>query len=137
MQVYWSNSVQIIPPHDDGIAERINQSLDVAPELWDLSSPAAGWRGTEDMKRQYLEMAASLATRRQDNASSDLVFTYTAMHGVGLPFARAAFESFGFKRESFNVVQEQAQPDPRFPTVRFPNPEENGELLGGALTERR
>jgi phosphoglucomutase len=80
------------------------------------------------MKGQYLEMASSLSTRRELNAASDLVFTYTAMHGVGLPFASAAFRSFGFKRESFSVVEEQGQPDPRFPTVRFPNPEEKGEL---------
>ncbi|ORY87393.1 hypothetical protein BCR35DRAFT_320944 [Leucosporidium creatinivorum] len=127
-KVYWSNSVQIIPPHDDGIAARISQSLDVARSVWDLSSTAPAWDGTEDMKRQYLEMAASLATRREDNAASNLVFTYTAMHGVGLPFATAAFESFGSRKESFSVVQEQAQPDPRFPTVRFPNPEEKGAL---------
>lgn len=50
------------------------------------------------------------------------------MHGVGLPFATSAFETFGFSPSSLLVVPEQASPDPDFPTVRFPNPEEKGAL---------
>lgn len=50
------------------------------------------------------------------------------MHGVGLPFARSAFTAFDFPASAFLVVPEQAQPDPDFPTVRFPNPEEKGAL---------
>lgn len=48
------------------------------------------------------------------------------MHGVGLPFATAAFEASGFPLERLSIVESQAQPDPTFPTVRFPNPEEPG-----------
>ena len=74
-------------------------------------------------------MAASLSHHRQDNAASSLLFTYTAMHGVGLPFARSVFEAFEFSSESFSVVEAQAEPDPSFPTVKFPNPEEKGALV--------
>lgn len=49
------------------------------------------------------------------------------MHGVGLPFAQAVFDTFGFP--PFNPVPSQAQPDPTFPTVKFPNPEEKGALV--------
>lgn len=126
-QVYWSNAVQIIPPHDGGIALRIDESLEVGSEAWDLSSPSAEpWSGTEEMKLEYIKMAGSLSAHRADNVSSDLTFTYTAMHGVGLPFAQAAFESFGFASKQLSIVEEQAQPDPKFPTVKFPNPEEKG-----------
>lgn len=48
------------------------------------------------------------------------------MHGVGLPFAQSAFESFGFAGQQLSIVAAQAQPDPTFPTVKFPNPEEKG-----------
>lgn len=52
------------------------------------------------------------------------------MHGVGLPFAQSAFESFGFGSERFSVVEEQSRvPDPNFSTVKFPNPEEKGALV--------
>lgn len=46
------------------------------------------------------------------------------MHGVGHPFAEKAFELYGFA--PFTPVVEQQFPDPEFPTVKFPNPEEKG-----------
>jgi phosphomannomutase len=51
---------------------------------------------------------------------------YTPMHGVGGQIACAAFESAGFERPS--VVEAQFRPDPTFPTVSFPNPEEPGAM---------
>jgi phosphomannomutase len=53
-------------------------------------------------------------------------FCYTAMHGVGYPFARQSFEIFGF--EPFHSVPAQQEPDATFPTVPFPNPEEKGAM---------
>ncbi len=50
----------------------------------------------------------------------------TSLHGVADPFIREAFERAGFP--PLEVVESQAQPDPDFPTVRFPNPEEPGAL---------
>lgn len=49
------------------------------------------------------------------------------MHGVSHAFMVKAFELFGFA--DFTPVQEQQIPDPEFPTVKFPNPEEKGESL--------
>ena len=46
------------------------------------------------------------------------------MHGVSHPFVERAFESFGFP--PFLPVKQQQIPDPEFPTVNFPNPEEKG-----------
>jgi phosphomannomutase len=48
------------------------------------------------------------------------------MHGVGLTVVRSAVERCGFSAPE--VVSEQAEPDPDFPTVPFPNPEEPGAL---------
>ncbi|KAK4701303.1 phosphoglucomutase, partial [Phenoliferia sp. Uapishka_3] len=137
-KLYWSNHVQIIPPHDSLIATSILSSLTVSPSSFTPSSPPTKWNGTESMKEAYLEMAKSLCHHKEDNAKSELVFTYTAMHGVGLPFATAAFKAFGFKEEKFEVVREQAEPDPEFPTVKFPNPEEKGALdLAMAHADRK
>ena len=47
------------------------------------------------------------------------------MHGVSHVFMLEAFKSFGF--QPFVPVQEQQTPDPEFPTVKFPNPEEAGQ----------
>jgi phosphomannomutase len=46
------------------------------------------------------------------------------MHGVGHVFVEKSFERFGFN--PFTPVKEQQDPDPEFPTVQFPNPEEAG-----------
>lgn len=130
-KVYWSNAVQIIPPHDHGIAAAILESLEVPEEAWQIAeeSSVGKWRGTQEMVEKYVEMTSTLCTEKELNAKSSLLFTYTAMHGVGLPFAQAAFESFGFPRDHFSVVEEQSQvPDPDFSTVKFPNPEEKGAL---------
>lgn len=50
------------------------------------------------------------------------------MHGVGYPFAKSVMSAFGFPDSSIQVVPSQEQPDPDFPTVKFPNPEEKGAL---------
>lgn len=50
------------------------------------------------------------------------------MHGVGLPFARSVISAFNFPSSSMHVVPGQADPDPNFSSVKFPNPEEKGAL---------
>ena len=51
-------------------------------------------------------------------------FVNTSMHGVSDAFASEVFKRAGFK--PYIAVEEQKVPDPDFPTVRFPNPEEKG-----------
>jgi phosphomannomutase len=64
------------------------------------------------------------------NASIPLKFVYTPIHGVGQPYAERAFATFKFP--PFISVKKQSAPDPEFPTVKYPNPEE-----GKASTYRR
>jgi phosphomannomutase len=63
-------------------------------------------------------------TPRALNGSTDIKFVNTSLHGVGHVFVNRCFEDFGFK--PFIPVKEQQHPDPEFPTVKFPNPEEAG-----------
>lgn len=61
--------------------------------------------------------------------STGLRFVTTPMHGVG---HRPVFEALavaGFSLDKFIPVEEQKEPDPDFPTVPFPNPEEKGESM--------
>jgi len=58
------------------------------------------------------------------NESTNVKFVNTSMHGVSDVFLSQGFECFGFK--PFIPVKEQQSPDPEFPTVKFPNPEEAG-----------
>ena len=61
---------------------------------------------------------------REINSSSKLKFVNTSMHGVGNYFVENAFKKFGLP--PFVPVKSQQEPDPEFPTVKFPNPEEHG-----------
>ncbi|RUS90294.1 hypothetical protein EGW08_001983, partial [Elysia chlorotica] len=65
---------------------------------------------------------------RDKNADCPVRFTYTAMHGVGYEFVRHAFKAFDFL-EPIPVVK----PDPDFPTVKYPNPEEGEGALKLAM----
>ncbi|KAF9439306.1 Phosphoglucomutase-3 [Entomortierella beljakovae] len=130
-KVYWENACQIIPPHDDGIAQKILENLE--PWVWDYKSfenPAL-IDPTEKLVPAYFSEVDELCISKEDNAASDTKFVYTAMHGVGYPFAKRVFENFGFK--PLIPTKEQVQPDPEFPTVVFPNPEEGKGALALAF----
>jgi phosphomannomutase len=64
---------------------------------------------------------------REENRTATIKFVNTSMHGVSHPFVTRAFQQFGLA--PFTPVQEQQDPDPEFPTVTFPNPEEKGSLF--------
>jgi phosphoglucomutase len=79
----------------------------------------------------YFEEVEQLCQYKSDNQATPLKFVYTAMHGVGTPFAKRAFACFGLP--DFIPVEEQVLPDPDFPTVAFPNPEEGKGALNLAI----
>ncbi|OCH95278.1 hypothetical protein OBBRIDRAFT_788474 [Obba rivulosa] len=126
-KVYWENAVQIIEPHDKGISDSIKANLE--PKIWGTTSV---WSSslcvdqTSSMQEAYFVQLTSLCPHRSLNAESPLKFVNTSMHGVSHPFMVRAFDVFGFP--PFTAVEEQRNPDPEFPTVKFPNPEEKGAL---------
>jgi phosphomannomutase len=127
-KVYWANSAQIIPPVDAEIARAIEQApaakdvprldIDEARKRGLVSTVADGVIAAYDREIDALRFGP--APRR------DMRIVYTAMHGVGNKHALGALSRAGFT-DVFSVP-EQAQPDPAFPTVAFPNPEEKGAM---------
>ncbi|MET1089425.1 MAG: phospho-sugar mutase [Arthrobacter sp.] len=116
------NGAQIVAPYDAAIAARINavgalDSVALAPGGWTVldGSVAAGYR----------KATAGLALPEHFPAR-DLRIVLTPMHGVGGETALAVLNDAGFT--DVTLVAEQAMPDPDFPTVSFPNPEEPGAL---------
>lgn len=82
------------------------------------------------MTKLYFEQLSANVPRSfvtDYNRKSPLRFVYTAMHGVGYPFVERGFETVGL--QPVMAVKEQRDPDPEFPTVKFPNPEEGKSAL--------
>ncbi len=120
-KVYLGDGSQIVPPSDAQIAARI---ADVAARpLADIARsddyPLVG----DDLVEAYVARAASLVP---EAASRELSWVYTAMHGVGAAIVDQVVAATGFGQP--HRVAEQNEPDPAFPTVPFPNPEEPGAM---------
>ncbi|MCL9780249.1 phospho-sugar mutase [Vibrio sp. S4M6] len=128
-KVYWENGAQIIPPHDRGIAAEIEDASTKAIPLMCLDDAKKKgqleWLSDEYFNAYRRSMVNSPILGNHTNPAC-LTIAYTAMHGVGAEMAEGLLHDIGFK----NVlsVVEQRRPDPNFPTVKFPNPEEDGAM---------
>ena len=113
---------QIVSPTDAEIAAHILQVA--AGSVADLPRSEGYEVASDDVEAAYIAATAAVAatTARRDAVS----FAYTARHGVGWHTARAVFTRAGFAEPV--PVPEQIDPDPAFPTVAFPNPEEPGAM---------
>ena len=112
--------VQIVPPFDAEIAAAIEAAppADEVPMNDDLVEAV-------DPREEYVACASALASG-EASAREDLRIVLTAMHGVGAAITSRVLAEAGFSNVS--LVAAQADPDPDFPTVPFPNPEEAGAL---------
>ena len=121
-----------IGPTADGIDYSASQIISptdgfIAKEITAITSLAKIPRGNnwtvlgEEIISEYVRRTALLA-----NNPGDLKVVYTAMHGVGTETLQRVFNHAGFA--TLILVDEQCQPDPDFPTVAFPNPEEPGAI---------
>ena len=127
-KVYLGDGSQIVPPADAEIAERIAA---VGP-LADVPRGGGGTVLDEQIVDRYLDTVADLAV----DGPRDLELVYTPLHGVGGTSVQRVLEAAGFREPA--VVPQQEQPDPEFPTVAFPNPEEPGAMdLAMALARDR
>jgi phosphomannomutase len=118
-KVYVGDGSQIVPPTDADIAARIDAVGDVS------ALPRGGEWVTlgEEVLAAYRERVLSLV---DSAAPKNLAITYTPMHGVGGALLVDVLRKAGFPTPT--VATEQFQPDPAFPTVAFPNPEEPGAM---------
>ena len=124
-KLYGPNAVQIVPPADSEIAERIaavRSAKDVARV--DTVQLGRAEAVPADLFDRYL--AEVDAARPSVARDTSLRIVYTPLHGVGWKFLQRTLAFAGYN--DVHVVPQQAEPDGRFPTVNFPNPEEPGAL---------
>lgn len=124
-KVYLADGCQIIPPADTEIAaliERIATTMNV-----DELPTGEEWITLDDsVVQDYLARATSLVTDHQRADNAHLRTVITPLHGVGGQLLSDVLVGSGFPQPF--AVAEQFDPDPHFPTVTFPNPEEPGAM---------
>lgn len=112
--------VQIVPPSDSQIAARIAA---VGP-VREIPVAESGVELLGDRVRE--DHLAAISALPDPQGPREVRIVHTAMHGVGTETALAALHRAGFTE--VHTVSKQAEPDPDFPTVAFPNPEEPGAI---------
>ncbi|QGU02750.1 putative phosphomannomutase [Corynebacterium kalinowskii] len=123
-KVYFSDGRQIHGPDERAIEDAIRLIDDP------LQVPRVMVRPTTDQLRRYIDDVVDLIAPPQadllrvNNERAALKVAYTAMHGVGGRSLTQALQAAGFAQ--IFPVPAQHYPDPLFPTVSFPNPEEPG-----------
>ncbi len=122
-KVYWEDGAQIANPVDTKIAQRIDFKNPPTEESLADYEDATILKGDDELIKTYVDFASSSVS---SESKREIKQIYTPLHGVGKKVFLDVFEKAGF--ENPTVVESQAEPDPDFPTVSFPNPEEEGAL---------
>jgi phosphomannomutase len=115
-KVYFGGGIQIISPLD----HEIETAMAVAPFADEISRTQVEPAGT-DLVERYIDRAAQVGS-----ATAPVRVALTPLHGVGGTVAVETLRRAGFS--DVHTVASQFSPDPDFPTVAFPNPEERGAM---------
>ncbi|MCX7429563.1 MAG: phospho-sugar mutase [Planctomycetia bacterium] len=133
VKVYWAGGVQVLPPHDKGIIDRVMRCDAVHRESFDAGVAA----GRVQFVEQEIDPAFVAAVLRQSIAGPrDVSILYTPLHGVGASAVVPVLDGAGFKK--LRLYGPQEMPDGDFPNVpgHVANPE-NPAVLQGAMTEAK
>jgi phosphomannomutase len=123
-KLYLGDGAQIVPPADLEIEAAIGALGPLSQIPVAVPDSPLITRHGDEVAQAYL--SAICAVSPAPGGAAWLRFVYTPLHGVAAGLALRAFEQAGFPAP--DVVAAQEAPDPDFPTVAFPNPEEPGAL---------
>lgn len=136
-KVYWSDGAQILPPHDKGIIQEVEQISDRSQvKRAEINNSLIHWLD-ESIDKEYIKDTLPLQLYPEDNKSKgkDLKVVFSSLHGTGITMVPPLCKAWGFT--NIQLVDSQSVPDGRFPTVPYPNPEEPEALeLGIQLLKK-
>lgn len=125
-KVYWEDGGQIITPHDKNIIHEVQKIKNIAEVNFNGDKSLIEDLG-EEMDNAYLERIKSLSLNPSViKKHKDLKIVYTPLHGTGVDLVPKILKKFGF--ENVIHVPEQDEVNGNFPTVKYPNPEDNNAL---------
>lgn len=127
-KVYWEDGAQITPPHDKNILEKVAQVTSFS-EVKTMSEEEAKEKGLyleigQEMDDRYMEEIRALSIHPEviKEQAENIKIVYTPLHGTGNVPVRRVLKELGFTQVI--VVPEQEKPNGNFPTVAYPNPED-------------
>ena len=118
-KVYWSDGAQIVPPQDQEIVDEINK-VKFDEIKFTPNEELIEYVG-EDLDKAFLDASVQHGTFDAPDRSN-IKILFTPLHGTSITLMPKAMKQAGFT--DFHIVEEQANPDPEFSTVKSPNPEE-------------
>ena len=126
-KVYWDDGAQIISPVDKGIMDEVKAITDYKT-IKEISEEEAKEKGLfniigKEIDDRYIEELKKCVLNPEiiKQYGKDLKIVYTPLHGAGREMSQRILKELGF--ENVYTVPEQEEPDGRFPTVDYPNPE--------------
>jgi len=133
-KAYWNDGGQLVAPHDNLVIEEVNAisvnqvHFEPRPELITIIG--------SEMDELYFNKLVSLSLRPSAvHAQHDLKIVYSPIHGTGITTVPPVLKQWGFT--DVYVVEAQAKPDGNFPTVVYPNPEEEEAMSIGLKEAER
>ena len=121
-KAYWNDGAQLVPPHDKNVIAEVEKIKSLDDVKWNGNEDNVIIIG-KDIDEAYLEMVKDLSVNPDAcTRQHDLKIVYTPIHGTGIMLVPKALAAYGF--DNVHIVEEQATPDGNFPTVVYPNPEE-------------
>lgn len=130
-KVYWNDGGQLVPPHDLGVIDEVRKIGDFSEVKFEPNSNLIQSIGS-DIDEKYLAALKNLSL--SDDSAKDLKIVFSSIHGTGITMVPPVLEKFGFT--NVHIVEEQAEANGDFPTVVYPNPEEQ-EAMKLALDKAR
>ncbi|WP_282638172.1 phospho-sugar mutase [Sphingobacterium thalpophilum] len=125
-KAYWSDGCQLTAPHDKNVIDEVNAIASVEDIKFEGNTQNIVPVG-EEIDQIYIDANKALSIHPEAVAEQkDLKIVYSSIHGTGITIVPKMLASWGF--ENVTVVSEQATPDGNFPTVIYPNPEEEDAM---------
>ena len=125
-KAYWNDGGQLVAPHDANVITEVNTITSVKDIKFERNSDNITIVGA-DFDDVYVQANKRLSIHPEAvEAQKDLKIVFSPIHGTGITVVPKMLEAWGFTNVS--VVEEQAKPDGNFPTVVYPNPEEEDAM---------
>ena len=127
-KVYWEDGAQITPPHDKNILSEVAKVTNFS-DVKTMDKDEAVNKGLYNVIGEDIDECYMAELKKQSihpeiikEMAKDIKIVYTPLHGTGNIPVRKVLKELGF--EKVDVVKEQELPDGTFPTVAYPNPED-------------